>query len=364
MHAYDASAVPDGEIVVRPARSGETLTTIDHVERQLDDRMLVIADSERAIGLAGIMGGASTEVTETTSAVILESAVFHGPTIRNTARRLGLRSEASMRHEKGIGQDLPRLAADRAAQLIAEITGARVGRGIADNDPEPKELIRVRASVARMSRLLGIELQPGRVADLLGPLGFDVIGDGDELEVIVPPHRLDVVEPADVAEEVARARGYENIAGRLPHAALPPFRPDPSAGRNLLRRALAGIGLDEMVGHALIGPDDLVRTALDPFDPSLVRLHNPLSPEHAILRPSMAPSLLSGLAENARRRRPDAWLFDLGKVYWYNPGAPTPREKRSESAGTGRYESWELGIALAGHGVPASPGEVSAVAEV
>ena len=128
MHAYDADAVPGGEIVVRRARAGERLETIDHVERELDERMLVIADEERAIGLAGIMGGASTEVSDATTRVILESAIFHGPTIRNTARRLGLRSEASMRHEKGIGHDLPRLAADRAARLIAEITGARVAR--------------------------------------------------------------------------------------------------------------------------------------------------------------------------------------------------------------------------------------------
>ena len=364
MHAYDASAIPDGQIVVRRARPGEALTTIDHVGRELDERMLVIADSERAIGLAGIMGGASTEVTEATTAVILESAVFHGPNIRNTARRLGLRSEASMRHEKGIGQDLPRFAAERAAQLIAETTGAHVGRGIVDNDPEPKERTRVNVRVDRMRRLLGIEVDAGAAGDLLRPLGFQVTGDGDELDVFVPPHRLDVVGPADVAEEIARAHGYERIVGRLPHAALPPYRPDPSAGRNLVRRVLAGIGLDEMVGHALIGVDDLARTSLDVSDASLVRLHNPLSPEHAIMRPSMAPSLLAGLAENARRRRPDAWLFDLGKVYWHNPGAPTPRDKRSESAGTGRYESWELGIALAGQGVPASPGEESPVADV
>src|SRR5919112_2589982 len=138
MHAYDADAIPDGAIVVRRGRTGERLETIDHVDRTLDERMLVIADRDRAIGLAGIMGGASTEVTEGTRRVILESAIFHGPTIRNTARRLGLRSEASMRHEKGIGHDLPRFAADRAARLMAEITGARVGRGIVDNDPDPK----------------------------------------------------------------------------------------------------------------------------------------------------------------------------------------------------------------------------------
>nr|MBA3740512.1 phenylalanine--tRNA ligase subunit beta [Chloroflexota bacterium] len=364
MHAYDADAIPNGEMVVRRARDGETLTTIDHLERRLDERMLVIADRERAIGLAGIMGGASTEVMEATTSVILESAIFHGPTVRSTARRLGLRSEASMRHEKGIGHELPRLAVDRAAQLLAELTGARVGRGVVDNDPDPKEPRRVGVSVSRMNRLLGIELQAERVHELLAPLGFVVAGDGDELEVAVPSHRLDVLVAADIAEEVARAHGYENIIGRLPHAALPPYRPDPSAARHRIRRILAGIGLDEMVGHALIGADDLARTGLDTSDPELIRIHNPLSPEHAILRPSLAPSLLAGVADNARRRRPDAWLFDLGKVYWYHPDRATPRDKRAESSGTGRYESWELGIVLAGSAVPATPDAGARAADV
>jgi phenylalanyl-tRNA synthetase beta chain len=363
MHAYDADAIPDGEIVVRRARAGERLETIDHVQRDLDERMLVIADRERPIGLAGIMGGASTEVGEGTTRVILESAIFHGPTIRNTARRLGLRSEASMRHEKGLGPDLPRFAADRAARLIAEITGARIARGIVDNDPKPPPLRRVPVEVPRLRRLLGIEIDAGRVRELLEPLGFGVTGDGDRLEVEVPSHRLDVAVAADVAEEVARAHGYERIAGRLPEAALPPYRPDPSEPREVVRRVLAGIGLDEMIGHALIGPDDLERVGRDPRDPELVRIYNPLSPQHSILRPSMAPSMLDGLAENARRRLHDVWLFDVGKVYRH-PRSPSPRDHASETAGTGRYESWELGIALSGSAVPAAPGEMPQVADV
>ena len=181
--AGSSSAVPN---------DGERLVTIDHVERRLDERMLVIADEQHAIGLAGIMGGASTEVSKATTSVILESAIFHGPTIRNTARRLGLRSEASMRHEKGIGHDLPRFALDRAAHLIAEITGASVARGIVDNHPEPRPRRHVALSVDRVSRLLGVELTPARVAELLRPLDFEVTGDGDALDVGVPPHRLDV----------------------------------------------------------------------------------------------------------------------------------------------------------------------------
>jgi phenylalanyl-tRNA synthetase beta chain len=364
MHAYDGDAVPAGEIVVRRGREGEMLDTIDHVERRLDERMLVIADRERAIGLAGIMGGASTEVTDGTTRVILESAIFHGPTIRNTARRFGLRSEASMRHEKGIGHDLPRLAADRAARLIAEITGARVGRGIVDNDPGPRAPRRVRVDLPRMERLIGIEVRPARIRELLEPLAFGIEGDGDSLEVVVPSHRLDVEVAADVAEEVARAHGYERIPGRLPSASLPPYRPDPSEPRHRMRRILAGLGLDEMMGHALIGPGDLERVGRDPADPDLVRVTNPLSPEHAILRPSMTPSVLMGLAENARQRRPDAWLFDLGKIYWYRPDAPTPADRSADTAGTGRYEAWELGLALAGRGVPRAPGSDVGPADV
>ncbi len=364
MHAYDADAVPDGIIVVRRARDGELLETIDHVERRLDPRTLVIADRDRAIGLAGIMGGASTEVSDATRRVILESAIFHGPTIRNTARRLGLRSEASMRHEKGMGHELPRLAADRAAQLLAEITGAQVARGIVDNDPAPKPPIRIGVSVGRIEDLLGIELEAADLANLLAPLGFEVTGAGDALQVTVPWYRLDATLEADVAEEVARAYGYDRIPGKLPSAQLPSYRPDPSEPRHRVRRILAGLGLDEIVGHALIGPDDLANSGLDPSDSSLIRLYNPLSHEHSILRRSMAPSILAGLAENARHRQPDAWLFDLGKIYWIHAGSPTPRERRSETAGTGRYESWELGIGLAGAAAPAFPGEPSRPVDV
>lgn len=261
-----------------------------------------------------------------------------------------------MRHEKGIGHDLPRFAVDRAAALVAEITGARVARGILDNDPAPREPRQIDVNVGRMSRLLGIDLDAGRVRSLLEPLGFGVAGQGDGLTVTVPSHRLDVTLSADVAEEVARAHGYENIAGRLPRAALPPYRPDPSGPRHRVRRILAGLGLDETVSYALIGAEDLVRTNLDASADELVRLHNPLSPEHSLMRPSMAPSMLAGVAENARRRRPDAWLFEVGKVYWYHPDRPTPRDRSADSAGTGRYESWEVGIILSGSAAPASPG--------
>jgi phenylalanyl-tRNA synthetase beta chain len=313
------------------------------------------------------MGGASTEVGERTSRVILESAIFHGPTIRNTARRLGLRSEASMRHEKGIGWELPRYAADRAAQLIAEITNARVARGIVDNDPEPKERRVIPMSLVRTRRLLGIDVDAARAGELLSPLGFEVTApapQADEVSVSVPSHRLDVTLPADVAEEIARSYGYDRIPGRLPQAVLPPFRPDPSAGRNEVRRILAGLGLDELVTPALIAPDDLARAGYDREASHLVRVANPLSEEHSVLRPVLYPSLLGALRENVRHRRTDAWVFEVGRVYWYQPDRPGQRERHADTAGTGRYEAWEVGIALLGSGAPRSIGEAPRAAEV
>jgi phenylalanyl-tRNA synthetase beta chain len=354
MHAYDADTVPDGRIVVRRARHGEQLETLDHETRTLDARMLVIADQQRAIGLAGIMGGASTEVSESTARVILESAIFHGPTIRNTARRLGLRSEASLRHEKGIGHHLPRLAVDRAAGLIADITGAQVATGIVDNDPQPRPRGVVAVEIGRTERLLGLSLDAGRIGELLAPLGFEVAPSATgSVAVTVPEYRLDVVAPEDVAEEIARSHGYGRIPGRQPQPALPPFRPDPSGPRHRVRRTLAGLGLDEVLTHALVGPDDLARAGYDPADPDVIRVANPLAEAHSILRPSMAISMLGSLAENVRQRRADAWIFEVGKAYW-SDGAKGP--SWAETAGTGRFEAWHVGVALLGSQVPRARG--------
>lgn len=362
-HAYDADAVPGGALVVRLARGGEQLEMIDHQRRALDDRMLVIADATQPVGLAGIMGGAATEVTDATRRVILESAIFHGPTVRNTARRLGLRSEASMRHEKGIGHDLPRLAGDRAARLIAEITGATVASGIVDNDPAPKPRREIRVDLRRTARLLGIEIDADAAGRLLGPLGFDIAPGSDaSVQVTVPPFRLDVVEPVDVAEELARAHGYAAIPGRLPVAELPPFRRDPSADRSAVRRILAGLGLDEVVSHALIGPDAIRRSGGKGDAAGTVSLFNPLSIEHSLLRPSLAPSLLAAMDENVRQRRGSTWIFEIGKTYCDVGDGPLPMG--AESAGTGRAEVWHVGIALLGPRVERAVGTEPRAADV
>ena len=257
-----------------------------------------------------------------------------------------------MRHEKGISHSMPRFAADRAARLIAEITGAAVATGIVDNDPAPKPATVVELELRRTERLLGIPLEAGQVAELIAPLGFEVEpGAEDGVSVTVPSHRLDVAAPEDVAEEIARAYGYDRIPGPLPEPQLPPFRPDPSEPRHRVRRILAGLGLDEVLTHALIGPTDLTRSGYDPLDAGNVRVANPLAEQHSILRPVLYPSLLAALAENVHQRRTDPWIFEVGKTYWMGDAGGPPG---AETAGTGRYEAWHVGIALLGPRLPRS----------
>jgi phenylalanyl-tRNA synthetase beta chain len=303
------------------------------------------------------MGGADSEVGEGTTRVILESAIFHGPSVRNTARRLGLRSEASMRHEKGISPDLPRYAADRAAALIAQITGARIAPGIVDNDPGPHPPHVIEVDLARATRLLGFPVDAASAEATLAPLGFGTAASGDgRLTVTVPLHRRDVVVEADVAEEIARAHGYDRIPDPLPRAALPATRADPAEPRHRLRRVLAGLGLDEVVTHALIGPADLSRSGFDPVAAHLVRIANPLSEEHGILRPVPYPSVLGALAENVRQRRTDLALFEVGKIYRYRPTAASG--ELPQAAGT-YHEAWTAAIGLLGSTGPRYPGDAA-----
>lgn len=268
-----------------------------------------------------------------------------------------------MRHEKGIGHDLPRYAADRAARLIVQVTGARLASGIVDNDPSAPDPRVVAVDLDRVERLLGIGLDGERVGELLTPLGFGVAAAGDRgVDVTVPSFRLDVVAPEDVAEEIARAYGYDRVPATLSMPQLPPFRPDPGEPRHRVRRILAGLGLDEVVGHALIGADDLARSGYDPADVSLVHVANPLSEQHAILRPVMYPSMLAALAENVRQRRHDPFLFEVGKTYHHLGEERGPAG--AESAGTGRWEAWHVAIGMLGPVAPVHPGDPERQADV
>ncbi|MBI3969593.1 MAG: phenylalanine--tRNA ligase subunit beta, partial [Chloroflexi bacterium] len=221
LHAFDYDKIGGRQIVVRRARPGERLTTLDGVDRELTPEMLVIADAAIPVALAGVMGGADSEVSDTTTTVLLESASFHPVSIRRAARELRLPSEASRRFERTVPTENALPAARRAAQLIAELSGGAVAAGEVDAYPRPVERRRARLELAEIRRLLGVDFAPAEVERILGALGFTLRRDGDAYDVEVPPYRVDVSRPADLVEELVRIRGYDVIPETLPTGAMP-----------------------------------------------------------------------------------------------------------------------------------------------
>ncbi|HEX5824686.1 MAG TPA: phenylalanine--tRNA ligase subunit beta [Candidatus Limnocylindrales bacterium] len=350
IHTYDASGVGDRDgrhrLIVRGATPGERLVTLDHVERTVDPETLLIADERGPLGIAGIMGGADSEVGDRTTSVIIESAIFDPIAIRRTGQRYGLRSEASLRFEKGVEHRLARIGADRTARLIAEWAGGSVARGRVDSAPDEPPPGRVPFRPARVSRLLGLELDADEQRTVLarigietedpaGPVTVPVSGDpkpltvdapaGDAMVAIVPTWRRDLAIEADVAEEVARVRGYERVPGVLPHTPMPAHRRPPQALRDRVRETLAGAGLTEVVSHALVSPQLAERFTWETPVPAVaggtpavgrpVHVTNPLSADHSVLRPAVAGSLVEIASTNVRRGRADVAIFEIGKGY-------------------------------------------------
>jgi phenylalanyl-tRNA synthetase beta chain len=340
IHTFDAATVSDGHIVVRLARTGERIETLDHVWRELSGDTLLIAGVDGPLGIAGIMGGAGSEIGPETVAVIIESAIFDPVSIRRTGQRYGLRSEASLRFEKGQEHRLARLGADRTAQLIAAWGGGRVARGVVDTDPRELEPVRVPFRPARAVRLLGADIDRDEQRALLARVGIVTEADpavAEGLTALVPGHRRDIATEPDLIEEIARVRGYETVPARLPVTPPPGFRADPRRGVDAVRDLLAGRGLDEVVTHALIGPGDHLRLGFPLDDPATIRAANPVSVEHSQLRRSLLPGLLDVLVRNESQRRPNVALFEVGQVHRFEGALP--------------LETSQLGILIAGEWV-------------
>lgn len=341
IHTFDAAGIRGGRIVVRAARPGERMTTLDHVDRVLDPEVLLIADDEGPIGLAGVMGGVDSEVGAGTTRVVVESAIFDPVSIRRTAFRFALRSEASLRFEKGQEHRLARVGADRTAQLILAWAGGRAATGVVDTAPTDPPLVRVPFRPARVSRLLGVDIPAQEQAVLLDRVeiatepashgdrvpvtaaGLTADQDPDTLVAVVPAHRRDIAIEADVIEEVARVRGYESLPGSLPATPMPAYRPEPRRLTDRLRGWLAGAGLTEVVTHGLIDPADHARLGIAPGDPATIVASNPVTLDHSEMRRSLLPGLLHVLADNQRWRRTDVAVFEVGPTHLRSDGVPT-----------------------------------------
>jgi phenylalanyl-tRNA synthetase beta chain len=331
LHAFNFATLAGGKIVVRTAAEGEKFVTLDGAERTLTGDTLMICDAERAVAVAGIMGGLNSEVTEDTTEVLIESAFFDPTSIRRTSKRLGLSTESSYRFERGIDLSGCARAAGRAALLMDQLAGGKVAAGVIDAYPVPYQAPRLPLSISRTAAYLGLPLSKEQVVEPLERLGL-AISEGPDPDTIVaepPAARTDLERPVDLTEEVARMVGYNNFPPRLPRAeigALP--RPWPQRVRALARDAMAAQGLDEAITYSFAHPNAIERLGLAPDDPrqAVVRLINPLSEEQSELRTSLLPGLLAAAARNLAHRVPDVGLFEVGRVFLAREGEQLPAE--------------------------------------
>jgi len=316
LHAFDYDTIAQHKIVVRRSRPGERLTTLDGQDRALQPDMLMICDAERPVGIGGVMGGASTEVTQQTTTVFLESAYFNPASIRRTSRALGLHTDAAYRFERGADIEGLREALDRAAQLMADLGGGTVARGVIDVYPGPKPRPRISLRRARIERLIGACPSQDEVVRILQALGFAVDDSGLALQVVVPSFRRDIVQEDDLVEEVIRVWGYDKIPSTLPRGGeLKPVarQADLRIGR-AIGQALTDAGLSQVVTYAFVDPGRLKAMGWDAPE-SLIALQNPISVERSILRPSLAPGLLEVVALNGSRQVPDVRAFEVGQIF-------------------------------------------------
>src|SRR6185295_14637398 len=365
MHAYDLARLAGPELRARRARPGEPLTTLDGVERKLEPEMLVIADRDRAQGAAGVMGGAASEVSAATTTVAFEAAHFKPASVRRTSKRLGLKTEASSRFERGADINAPVVAIERAIALMEQIGAGRPVDVVIDCYPQPRAPKTLHLRRARLALVLGIAVPDDDVVRILRGLGLDVTPAGDGWDAVAPTFRVDLLREADLIEEVGRHYGFDKLEATFPVTTQPAPPPDPRVPRDrLVRRLLTAAGCSEAVTFGFIeakaaelfvsvsdegtpgaqgtprqSEADVARAAGLAFD-RLVRIANPLSAKFDTLRPSLLPGLVDAVAHNRRHGRRDVRLFEIGTRF--TPDGET-RGVAVAWTGGGSGEHWSGG---------------------
>lgn len=367
LHAFDYHLLQKTQtgasptIVVRRAADGEKFVTLDGQERQLTDRMLLIADEKKAVALAGIMGGQNTEINPQTVDVLLESAYFKPQNIRATSKKLDLRSESSYRFERGADVGICEWASRRAVQLIVETAGGTPAEGVVDAYPKPTEPKQITLRHHKVQELLGIELSSDQIEGYLAQLELKVVGrkprpvgveqvSAEPVTLRIPTFRVDLKRETDLIEEVARLYGVDRIPATPPRGAIGSNEFDAVHDQYAeARRILTGLGLDEAQGQTLVS-DAAARLAAD----NLVPLANPLSSDMNVLRPSLLPGLLDMLRHNLSHKNYDVALFELGRVF-FRPEQSKPEEKSREKTSKAARpvgEERRIAIALTGQRHP------------
>ncbi|MBJ6363874.1 phenylalanine--tRNA ligase subunit beta [Paenibacillus sp. GCM10012307] len=349
LHAFDADKVAGGKIDVRLAREGETLETLDGQLRKLEPHMLVITDGTQPIALAGVMGGANSEVSEDTVNILLESAHFDGGTVRKTSRQFGLRSEASIRFEKEVDPAVVLKALERAASLIAEYADGHIAEGVVAAGSEAIKSVQISVSRERINRYLGTELSGLEIKTIFGRLNVEYEEpQPDSYVVRAPSRRGDITRDVDIIEEIARLYGYDNIPTTpIEGATTPGALTASQAIRRQIRNRLTDAGLHEVISYSFTSPE---RTSLFPAisgNAVPVRLSMPMSEDRSVLRTSILPNLLDIAAYNRNRKNENIAIFEAGSVFLTDEAELTrqPHERQKLAAlltGSRRHPQWNV----------------------
>ena len=327
MHAFDLDKFEDSRIVARDARDGEKLVTLDGEERELTAEDIVITVADKPVALAGVMGGASTEIDNNSKNVVLEAAVFDGKSVRKTSSRLNLRSESSSRFEKGINNDTVLEALDFAAAMLQELANGTVLAGRVQAGSVDTEPVQVSTSLDYVNVRLGTELTFADIEDVFAKLGFGLTGDADKFTVSVPRRRWDISIQADLVEEIARIYGYEKLPTTLPEAAGTAGElTETQALRRKVRTIAEGAGLTEIISYALTTPEKAVEFAVTPTN--LTELMWPMTVDRSALRQNMVSGMLDTVAYNVNRKNSNVAIYEIGKVFEQNgnPKEELPNE--------------------------------------
>ena len=361
LHAFDLDLIKDKTIIVRKSKPGETICTLDDVERQLPTNTLVIADTERPIALAGIMGGKYSEIDQNTKNVFLESAYFDPINNRKSTMKFALRTEASNRFEKGIDKEVQIYALDRAADLINKIAMGKISSGKIDTNEKLHQPCKINLRIKRVNRILGQLLEKdesetkNKILNILNKLEFKVVEDkGEYIEVIPPSFRGDVEREIDIIEEIARIYGYDKIKPTLFSTTIA------QEGKNFrfrvidkAREILIGCGLNEVITYSFISPEifDSLRIPEGHKLRNAVKIKNPMTRDHSLMRTSLISSLLEVIKWNTNRQAGIVKIFEVGKIYLPYPDKPNslPQEKLIIAGAinkTGRGDIWEKSLSL------------------
>lgn len=346
LHSFDLGKIADNTIICKTAEEGEKFITLDSKERILDNSMLMICDAEKNIAIGGVMGGENSEINDNTTDVLLESAFFNPSSIRRTSKKLGIQSDASYRFERGVDIENLIFALNRASSLIAELTGGIIDKGIIDVYPNPVKKLELKLRYKKANDILGININPDKIVDMLKRLRFEPIEITDEfVKVKVPYSRVDVSLEIDLVEEIARLYNYDNIkpdysvsvslseSKVVDKLALPELRANISD--YLIKR-----GFNEIITQNIIDPE-----SAKIFDEDYIKIANPLGEELSVMRPSIIPSILKTLERNIRNGNNDLKIFEIGKSFHYDSNLRNTFVK-------GYLEKEELIIAIAGNRAP------------